>query len=160
MAKSPVRHNQRIAPVWITAAQDVFFSVLSSLLVILALRLISEPIYLFVKIVLIWVGVSAVATFIGIQITKCHKTVRRYTNYKAFLRVLGALAINPRYHYLCQIRPGVTSYATLYNGYTDTLEKMLTRLDLDLYYLRNRSVWFDMRIMVLTALNVAAGKKI
>ena len=27
---------------------------------------------------------------------------------------------NPRYRYLYQIRPGVTSYATLYNGYTDT----------------------------------------
>ncbi|MBR5661231.1 MAG: sugar transferase, partial [Bacteroidales bacterium] len=50
---------------------------------------------------------------------------------------------DPRYRFLYQIRPGVTSYATLYNGYTDTLDKMLTRLDLDLYYLRNRSVWFD-----------------
>ena len=30
-----------------------------------------------------------------------------------------------RYTYLYQIRPGVTSYATLYNGYTDTMEKML-----------------------------------
>ena len=33
-----------------------------------------------------------------------------------------------RYTYLYQIRPGVTSYATLYNGYTDTMEKMLRRL--------------------------------
>ena len=32
-----------------------------------------------------------------------------------------------RYPYLYQIRPGVTSYATLYNGYTDTIEKMLRR---------------------------------
>lgn len=32
---------------------------------------------------------------------------------------------DPRYRYLYQIRPGVTSYATLYNGYTDTIEKML-----------------------------------
>ena len=27
---------------------------------------------------------------------------------------------DPRYRFLFQIRPGVTSYATLYNGYTDT----------------------------------------
>ena len=38
---------------------------------------------------------------------------------------------DPRYVYLYQLRPGVTSYATLYNGYTDTMEKMLKRLDLD-----------------------------
>ena len=50
---------------------------------------------------------------------------------------------DPRYKYLYQIRPGVTSYATLYNGYTDTMEKMLRRLELDLYYLEHRSWWFD-----------------
>ena len=38
-----------------------------------------------------------------------------------------------------KIRPGVTSYATLYNGYTDTMPKMLRRLSLDLYYLEHRS---------------------
>ena len=69
------------------------------------------------------------------------------------------MAVNPRYQYLYQIRPGVTSYATLYNGYTDTLEKMLTRLDLDLYYLRNHSIWFDLRVLILTILNIAGGKK-
>ena len=29
---------------------------------------------------------------------------------------------DPRYINLYQIRPGVTSYATLHNGYTDTME--------------------------------------
>ena len=66
---------------------------------------------------------------------------------------------NPRYRYLYQIRPGVTSYATLYNGYTDTLEKMLKRLDLDLYYLRNRSVWFDLKVLGLTFLSIVVGRK-
>ena len=69
------------------------------------------------------------------------------------------MARNPRYRFLYQIRPGVTSYATLYNGYTDTLEKMLTRLDMDLYYLRNHSLWFDMRILGLTFLRIIGGKK-
>ena len=66
---------------------------------------------------------------------------------------------NPRYRYLYQLRPGVTSYATLYNGYTDTLEKMLTRLDLDLYYLRNHSVLFDVKVLGLTFLKIMTGKK-
>lgn len=64
-----------------------------------------------------------------------------------------------RYEYLYQIRPGVTSYATLYNGYTDTMEKMLKRLELDLYYLKNRSWWFDITILFKTFVNLAIGKK-
>ena len=66
---------------------------------------------------------------------------------------------DPRYRYLYQIRPGVTSYATLYNGYTDTMEKMLRRLDLDLYYLEHRSWWFDIKILVKTFINIVFGKK-
>lgn len=66
---------------------------------------------------------------------------------------------DPRYVYLYQIRPGVTSYATLYNGYTDTLEKMLRRLELDLYYLEHRSWFFDMKILFKTFINIVFGKK-
>lgn len=66
---------------------------------------------------------------------------------------------DPRYSFLYQIRPGVTSYATLYNGYTDTMEKMLRRLGLDLYYLRHRSWWFDCKILGLTFLCIIFGKK-
>jgi lipopolysaccharide/colanic/teichoic acid biosynthesis glycosyltransferase len=66
---------------------------------------------------------------------------------------------DPRYSYLYQIRPGVTSYATLYNGYTDTMEKMLKRLEMDLYYLENRSWWLDIKILFLTFINIANGKK-
>lgn len=66
---------------------------------------------------------------------------------------------NPRYAELYQIRPGVTSYATLYNGYTDTLEKMLKRLDLDLYYLEHRSWWFDTKLLLKTFISIASGKK-
>ena len=69
------------------------------------------------------------------------------------------LKIDPRYVYLYQVRPGVTSYATLYNGYTDTMEKMLRRLELDLYYLEHRSLWFDAKLLVKTFLNIAFGKK-
>ncbi len=66
---------------------------------------------------------------------------------------------DPRYAFLYQIRPGVTSYATLYNGYTDTMEKMLRRLELDLYYLKHRSLWFDVKILGLTFLSIIFGKK-
>lgn len=65
---------------------------------------------------------------------------------------------DPRYALLYQIRPGVTSYATLYNGYTDTMEKMLRRLELDLCYLENRSLWMDCKILFLTFINIFIGK--
>lgn len=66
---------------------------------------------------------------------------------------------DPRYTFLYQIRPGVTSYATLYNGYTDTMEKMLRRLELDLYYLEHRSWWLDTKILTKTFTSIVFGKK-
>lgn len=64
-----------------------------------------------------------------------------------------------RYTYLYQIRPGVTSYATLYNGYTDTIEKMVMRLEYDLYYLQHRSWFFDIKILWLTFYKIVTGKE-
>ena len=64
-----------------------------------------------------------------------------------------------RYVELYKIRPGITSYATLYNGYTDTMDKMLRRLELDLYYLEHRSWWFDLKIIGKTLANIVFGKK-
>ncbi len=66
---------------------------------------------------------------------------------------------DPRYYFLYQIRPGVTSYSTLKNGYTDSMEKMLRRLEFDLSYLRHRSWWFDIKILWQTFVNIAFGKK-
>ena len=66
---------------------------------------------------------------------------------------------DPRYTYLYQIRPGITSMATLYNGYTDTMEKMLKRLEMDLEYLERRSWWLDAKILGLTFLKIIFGRK-
>lgn len=63
-----------------------------------------------------------------------------------------------RYVRLYAIRPGVTSYATLYNGYTDTMEKMLKRLDMDIYYLEHRSLWLDMKILANTFISIVGGR--
>lgn len=65
---------------------------------------------------------------------------------------------NPDYELLYVSRPGVTSNATLYNGYTDTMEKMLQRLDMDLDYLRHRTLGLDMKIMLATVFSVVGGK--
>lgn len=64
-----------------------------------------------------------------------------------------------RYKYLYQIHPGVTSMATINNGYTDTMEKMLIRLQMDLDYLSKRSVMTDIRIICTTAWLTIMGKR-
>lgn len=64
-----------------------------------------------------------------------------------------------RYKLLYQIRPGVTSYATLHNGYTDTMEKMLIRLEMDLYYLQHQSLLLDGKILIQTFIYIVFGKK-
>lgn len=69
------------------------------------------------------------------------------------------MEINPDYELLYELRPGLFSPATLYNGYTDTMEKMLERLRMDLEYLRQRSLWLDMKIITLTVLSIVTGKK-
>ena len=66
---------------------------------------------------------------------------------------------DPRYEFLYQIRPGVTSYATLYNGYTDTVDKMLDRLRYDLFYLKHRSWWLDTKILWMTFYRIISGVK-
>lgn len=69
------------------------------------------------------------------------------------------MAENPDYQYIFMMRPGVTSMATLYNGYTDTMEKMLIRLQMDLDYLQRRSLWLDIKIVFTTAKFIVNGKK-
>ncbi len=66
---------------------------------------------------------------------------------------------NPNYTKLYALRPGLFSYATLYNGYTDTMEKMLKRLDYDLQYLAEQSLWTDIKIIYLTSVSIIFGKK-
>lgn len=70
------------------------------------------------------------------------------------------MAENPDYAKLYQIRPGITSMATIYNGYTDTMEKMLIRLQMDLEYLQKRSLWVDVKIVYTTMKFILVGKKI
>ena len=66
---------------------------------------------------------------------------------------------DPRYIYILKVKPGVTSEATLYNGYTSTMEKMLERLNMDLKYIEEGTVSKDISIMLKTAKIIAFGDK-
>jgi lipopolysaccharide/colanic/teichoic acid biosynthesis glycosyltransferase len=69
------------------------------------------------------------------------------------------MAENPDYAKLYAMRPGVFSEATLYNGYTDTMEKMLKRLEMDLDYMERQSIWLDIVIIFKTGMSILTGKK-
>ena len=64
-----------------------------------------------------------------------------------------------RYQLIYEMRPGLTSEATLYNGYTDTMEKMLRRMEMDIHYLEHRTLWLDFTIVIKTVLKIVIGKK-
>jgi lipopolysaccharide/colanic/teichoic acid biosynthesis glycosyltransferase len=51
-----------------------------------------------------------------------------------------------------KVKPGITGWAQIngWRGETGTLEKMRKRVEYDLYYIENWSLWFDLRIILLT----------
>jgi putative colanic acid biosysnthesis UDP-glucose lipid carrier transferase len=51
-----------------------------------------------------------------------------------------------------KVRPGITGWAQIngWRGETETLEKMGKRMEFDLDYLNRWSLWFDLKIIVLT----------
>lgn len=70
-----------------------------------------------------------------------------------------ALAHNEYYKELVEsymqrhkVKPGITGWAQVsgYRGETDTLNKMQKRVEYDLWYIDNWSLWLDLKIIVLT----------
>jgi putative colanic acid biosynthesis UDP-glucose lipid carrier transferase len=78
-----------------------------------------------------------------------------------------AIKVNEEYRRLIhgymlrhKVKPGITGWAQV-NGWhgDDTLEKMQKRVEHDLHYLRNWSLWLDLRILVRTAMSVLSRGK-
>jgi putative colanic acid biosynthesis UDP-glucose lipid carrier transferase len=61
-----------------------------------------------------------------------------------------------------KVKPGITGWAQIngWRGETDTLDKMKGRLDCDLAYVRNWSLWFDLKIIVITVFKGFVGKNV
>jgi putative colanic acid biosynthesis UDP-glucose lipid carrier transferase len=51
-----------------------------------------------------------------------------------------------------KVKPGVTGWAQIngWRGETDTLDKMENRVKFDLHYIKNWSLWLDLKIIFLT----------
>lgn len=65
----------------------------------------------------------------------------------------------PDYILLFRLRPGLFSEATLYNGYTETVDQMVRRAEMDIDYLRDYSFTRDIKIIYETTVSIIGGKK-
>ena len=65
---------------------------------------------------------------------------------------------NPDFSKLLKVKPGITSWGQVKYGYATNVDEMLERLDYDLYYIKNRSLWFDIKIFLYTIITILKGK--
>ena len=62
-------------------------------------------------------------------------------------------AILPRYNIRFRVKPGITGWAQIngWRGETKTQDQMRARIEHDIHYIENWSLWFDFRILIQTA---------
>lgn len=68
------------------------------------------------------------------------------------------MAEAPYYCLIYKVRPGLTSWGPIRVGYTDTMEKMIERLNSDIVYVENMSLMLDLKILLYTAGVIIRGK--
>ncbi|MFC1688119.1 undecaprenyl-phosphate glucose phosphotransferase [Pseudomonadota bacterium] len=58
----------------------------------------------------------------------------------------------PKYMLRHKVKPGITGWAQVngYRGQTETKEKMALRIEHDLWYIQNWSLWLDLKILLMT----------
>lgn len=68
----------------------------------------------------------------------------------------------PYYMLRHKVKPGITGWAQIngYRGETDTLDKMEGRVDHDLDYIRNWSLWMDIKIVFMTVFKGFTGSNV
>jgi len=69
-------------------------------------------------------------------------------------------AVLDRYANRHKVKPGMTGWAQVngFRGETDTREKMRRRVEHDLYYIENWSVWLDLKIILMTPFYGLVGR--
>jgi lipopolysaccharide/colanic/teichoic acid biosynthesis glycosyltransferase len=60
----------------------------------------------------------------------------------------------PFYRARLLVKPGLTGWAQINYGYTVTIEETTQKLEYDLYYIKNRSLWMDFLIILRTPATV------
>jgi lipopolysaccharide/colanic/teichoic acid biosynthesis glycosyltransferase len=73
------------------------------------------------------------------------------TNVQLFAREI------PYYSLRSVVRPGLTGWAQVRQGYANGLEEETEKMRYDLYYIKHMSAWLDLRILFETVRTVLAG---
>ena len=79
--------------IYFSLIQDIVLSLLASLISILVIRWISEPIPGYTAIVLKWLAAALVGTVPGILISGCSRDVKKYATVRSIARVITAIFI-------------------------------------------------------------------
>jgi len=64
----------------------------------------------------------------------------------------------PNYAVRLKVKPGVTGLAQVSSGYDSSIDSVITKVKHDVNYIRNWSIWSDMKILARTVLVVITGK--
>jgi exopolysaccharide biosynthesis polyprenyl glycosylphosphotransferase len=66
----------------------------------------------------------------------------------------------PHYSHLQKVRPGITSWGQVKYGYAKDVNEMIERLNYDIIYIENMSLYNDIKILIYTVKTVLLGKGI
>ncbi len=125
-------------------------------------------------------GIDLISDKNDIRITRIGRIMRKYKldeipNFVNVLRgemsVVGPrpeqeyyiekiLPRSPGYSNLLKLKPGITSLGEVRYGYASNPDQMIERLKFDLYYLENRSLMLDLKIIIETTGIVLKGRGI
>lgn len=64
----------------------------------------------------------------------------------------------PYYYALLKVKPGITSLGQVKYGYAENVDQMIERLQYDIAYLKNISLYLDFKIMLLTIKTILEAK--
>jgi exopolysaccharide biosynthesis polyprenyl glycosylphosphotransferase len=69
------------------------------------------------------------------------------------------VATIPHYWLRSVVRPGLTGWAQIRYGYANNLDEETEKMRYDLYYIKHRSAWLDVRILLATFAIVVRGRE-
>jgi len=66
----------------------------------------------------------------------------------------------PHFIHLLKVKPGITSWGQVKYGYAESVDEMIKRLDYDLLYMQNMSLFVDFQILIYTILTIFGSKNV
>ena len=64
----------------------------------------------------------------------------------------------PNYDLRHSVKPGITGEAQIFNGYDTSFKDVMRKIQYDLSYLKNKSIYYDIRLMYLTISVIFTGR--